>query len=207
MFGAALGGVVSLLVQDLDRRRLQQAAQLEFISNVLSDLKDVYDRVDRGRTLIRANRSAKTYGDQMGNFIEARVKLLNVVRALKSDERGNTIGTVETKVASMARYLKTLIGEFEQEYKDTSRLQSVYEARMKKAVEQAASTADGDPELPKNRPWETIASLPRITDFISPPDQSGPSSARVDSGYKRDFLDPLDAASSELREALRREFA
>ena len=58
-----MGGVVSLLIQDLDRRRLQQAAHLEFIANVLSDLKDVYDRVDRGRTLIRANRSAKTYGD------------------------------------------------------------------------------------------------------------------------------------------------
>src|SRR5712692_6371217 len=61
VFGALLGGVVTLLIADFDRRRVQRAAQLDFISNVLADLKSVYDRVDRGRTLIKAHQSARTY--------------------------------------------------------------------------------------------------------------------------------------------------
>jgi hypothetical protein len=149
LFGSVLGGVVSLLIADFDRRRLQRAAQLDFISNVLSDLKDVHDRVDRGRTYIRAHGSAKTYGDEMRNFVEARVKLLNVERALKFDERGFPIGKVEAKVHRMAEYLTALIGEFEQNYKDISRQQSLYEARMKKAgrtggvdVEQRLGTSE-----------------------------------------------------------------
>ena len=207
LFGALLGGVVSLLIADFDRRRLQRAAQLDFISNVLSDLKDVHDRVDRGRTLIRAHRSAKTYGDEMRNFIEARVKLLNVKRALTFDERGASIGTVDTKVACMEKYLRTLIGEFEQEYKNISRLQSLYEARMKKAIEQANSAKSEDPELPKNEPWGAIAALPFVTDFVAPLDGSGASSSSVDTNYRREFLAPLDEASSELRLALRKELA
>jgi hypothetical protein len=205
LFGSMLGGVVSLLVQDFDRRRLQRAAQLDFVSNVLSDLKDVYDSVDRGRTLIRAHRSARTYGDEMRNLIEARVKLLNVVRALKFDERGVSIGTVGTEVARMEQYLKSLIGEFEKQYKDISRLQSVYEARMKKAVQQADSIAQKDPELPRNEPWEAIAALPFVSDFIALPDDAGASRPGVDTDYNRDFLAPLDGASSELRTALRKE--
>ena len=60
MFGALLGGVVKLLFEDFDRRRAQRAAQMDFISRVLGDLKNVYDAVDRAKTLITARRSAKT---------------------------------------------------------------------------------------------------------------------------------------------------
>lgn len=207
LFGSALGGVVALLVQDIDRRRLQRAAQLDFISNVLSDLKDVHDRVDRGRTLIRAHRSAKTYGDEMRNFIEARVKLLNVERAIKFDERGDPIGNVEAKVSSMDEYLKLLIGEFEQKYKEISRMQSLYEARMKKAVELAASATGKKPELPKNEPWDAIAALPHVSDFIGPLDGSGTSSSSIRTNYNCSFLTPLDGASLELRAVLRSELA
>jgi hypothetical protein len=73
VFGSLLGGVVTLLIADFDRRRVRRAAQLDFIANVLSDLKGVHDQVNGGRTLIKANRSAKTYGEQMRGFIDARV--------------------------------------------------------------------------------------------------------------------------------------
>jgi hypothetical protein len=120
---------VTLIIADFDRRRVQRAAPLDFISNVLADLKGVYDRVDRGRTVIRSHQSAKTYGDEMRNFIEARVQLLNVVRALKFDERGVPIAGIHDNVVSMEQYLKTLIDEFEPNYKEISRSQSLYEAR------------------------------------------------------------------------------
>jgi hypothetical protein len=58
-FGSMLGGVVTLLIADFDRRRVKRASEIDFINNVLNDLKAVYDRVDRGRTLIKARRSAR----------------------------------------------------------------------------------------------------------------------------------------------------
>jgi hypothetical protein len=152
LFGSVLGGVVSLLIADFDRRRLQRAAQLDFISNV-------------------------------------------------------PIGKVEAKVHRMAEYLTALIGEFEQNYKHISRQQSLYEARMKKAVEQAVSTSNKDSELPKNEPWEAIAALRLVRDFIALPNCTGPASSGVAPNYKRDFLDPLDEASLELRDMLRKELA
>src|SRR5437899_3901184 len=91
LFGSLLGGVVTLLITDFDRRRVQRAARLDFIANVLTDLKGVHDQVDRGRTLIKAHQSAKTYGEEMRGFIEARVKLQNVERALRTDERRGPI--------------------------------------------------------------------------------------------------------------------
>ena len=47
LFGSLLGGIVTLLIAEFDRRRVQRAAQLDFIANVLTDLKDVHDQVDR----------------------------------------------------------------------------------------------------------------------------------------------------------------
>jgi hypothetical protein len=207
LFGALLGGIVTLLIADFDRRRVQRAAQLDFISNVLADLKGVYDRVDRGRTLIRAHQSAKTYGDEMRNFIEARVKLLNVVRALKFDERGAPITRIRANVAIMEEYLKTLIDEFEREYKEIARSQSLYEARMKQIIGEAVSASDAAPRLPKNEPWEAISTLPRVADFMDPLENGDANSLSTKSEYCRLFLLPLDEASSRLRAVLRAELA
>ena len=203
-FGALLGGVVTLLIADFDRRRLRRASQTDYISNVLADLKSVYDTVDRGRTLIRAHRSAKTYGDEMRNFIEARVKLLNVVRALQFDERADPIVAIRDLVSAMEQYLKRLIHEFEQHYKDISRSQSRYEAQMKQALEKPASAPDARTELPKNDPWDLIAALPSVADFIAPLEDASGAAA---SEYRTRFLTSLDDASSQLRTALHDQFA
>ena len=207
-FGALLGGVVTLLIAEFDRRRVLRAAQLDFISNVLADLKTVYDHVDRGRTLIQSHQSAKTYGDEMRNFIEARVKLRNVLRALNFDERGTPIiAAIRDRVASMEEYLTTLIDEFEEHYKRISRSQSLYEARMKKILEESAFSSDAEALLPKNRPWEAIAELPQVVDFILPLKDSTPLNPNPKSRYSRCFLEPLDLASQELRKALINEFS
>jgi uncharacterized protein YaaR (DUF327 family) len=218
-FGSLLGGVISLVIADFDRRRLQRAAQVQFISNVLSDLKSVYDSVDRGRTLLRAHQSAKTYGEVMKEFIAARVKLLMVLRALNFDERGRPIAEIHSEVKSMEKYLSKLIEEFEAQYKAVSRIQSVYEARMKLAVEaeaqrlqpKAGAPATGvdppadagpdDPALPANEPWIAIANYPHVKDFIGPL-----KAGETKSGYSEFFLDALDEASVLLRGALLEEF-
>ena len=202
-FGALLGGVVALLIADFDRRRLRRAAQLDFSSNVLADLKSVYDRVDRGRILIHAHKSAKTYGEEMRNFIEARVKLLNVVRALKSDERGASLDAILTSVDSMEQYLKALIEEYEQNYKEISQSQSLYELRMKHALEKSVAAPDVVATLPKNAPWDAIAGLTYVKDFMAPVEKCDPNTSSSASKYSCLFLHPLDDASKRLRRILR----
>ena len=205
-FGSLLGGVVSLLIADFDRRRVQRAAQLEFISNVLADLKGVYDRIDRGRTLISAHQSAKTYGDQMREFIDARVKLLTVLRALRFDERRSPILRVYAEVEKMESYVHLLTAEFEKHYKHISRSQSIYEARMKRALEGPNPVASAT-DLPENSPWDEIAALPDLKDFLRPVDDCKEEDASKSSKYCRSFLLPLDHASEILRQALDSELA
>lgn len=193
-FGALLGGIVNLLIADFDRRRVRRAADIDYILNILADLKAVYDRVDRGRTLIAAHQSAKTYGDEMRNFIEARVKLLQVLRALKFDERSSAVAAIRFEVDRMEGYLKLLVDEFQDKYKKISQSQSVYEARLKKALEQMSASEESRPALPPNTPWQMIQDLGRAHDFLQPVPE--------ESGYSREFLYPLDAASEKLRGAL-----
>ena len=197
MFGALLGGVVKLLFEDFDLRRAQRAAQMDFISRVLGDLKGVYDAVDRAKTLITARRSAKTYGEEMLNLIEARVALKNVKRALETDERKEPIASVLAHVEGMENYLSQLLREYEEQYKDVSLMQSIFEAQMKKALDPPpASDAIGG--LPQNVPWQRISSLPQLKDFLAVVDRAGTPASR----YRKEFLDSLDRASEILRAAL-----
>ena len=185
LFGSLLGGVVTLLIADFDRRRGQRAARRDFITNLLADLKAVHDQVDRGRMLIQAHKSAKTYGEQMREYIEARVKLRNVERALETDERAVPIQTVSGEVARMEQYLHGLLQEYEANYKDISLAQSIFEAKMKQILQGPQSLSVE--ALPENEPWNKIERLEHVLNAEE---------------YDRNFRRPLDDASRELRNAL-----
>ena len=202
LFGSLLGGIVTLLIANFDRRRVQRAAQLDFIANVLTDLKDVHDQVDRGRTLIKAHRSAKTYGEEMREFIQARVKLQNVVRALQTDERRKPILGVGEKVRLMEKYLRELLEEYEAEYKAVSLEQSIFEARLKRALEGLPSAERSVDTLPPNAPWGKLERLERLKDFLLPVPAPESGSGESASYYVQSFLQPLDSASEQLRAAL-----
>lgn len=194
-----------MFVADFDRWRVQRAARIEYITNILSELKAVYDQVDRGRTLVAAHRSAKTYGDEMRNFIQARVKLQQIVRALKIDDRGSAVAAIQSEVQSMEGYLKLLVDEFQRHYKDISLAQSVFEMRLKNALDHVPADESKELVLPKNSPWESIATLEHVRDFLKSVDDC--EKPRVEkSNYCLRFLTPLDAASSKLRGALSAEF-
>ena len=199
LFGALLGGIVTQLLTELDRRRLWRASEIEFITNILTSLKSAYDQVDRARTLISAHQSAKTYGEQMQKVIEARVTLLQVMRALKFDTRREPGIAALQHVEQMEAYLKGLVDEFEERYKDVSREQSVYEARMKAALT-APNTEARD--LPANTPWTRIVAQRRIRDFLHLFDGQERSTAGSRSDYEGIFIESLDLASSALRNAL-----
>ncbi|HWM92386.1 MAG TPA: hypothetical protein VN493_16595 [Thermoanaerobaculia bacterium] len=164
-----------------------------FVTNVLADLKSVYDRVARARLLIPAHKSVKTYGEQMRDLIEARVQLRNVTRALKLRPEGLD-EEIERCVRQMEEYLATLTTEFRDNYKALSDKQRGYEERAKEMVKRfAESDTDAEPpELP-GFVWESISRLKTLSDFIG----EGHS-------YKEKFDGPLDKASELLRKELAR---
>src|SRR5215813_4477732 len=133
LFGSMLGAVVQVLFNDLELTRVIRAARAEFISNVLADLKSVHDRVERARSLILAHQSAKTYGEEIRDLIEYRVKLHNVARAIQFDPRGEVLRNISENVQTIRSYLDVVVKEFESSYKEISRKQSQYESEMKAA--------------------------------------------------------------------------
>ena len=149
LFGGLLGGVLKVLLDEVvaAKRRREDAAG--FVVNVLADLKGVYDRVARARTLIPAHKSVKTYGDEMRDMIEARVQLRNVTRALERRAAGvdeAIRGEVTRRVNQMEQYLDTLTGEFRDNYKPLSDKQRGYEERAKAVLKRyAEATTEEEP--------------------------------------------------------------
>lgn len=197
LFGGFLGGMLKLLFDDVVAAKRVRDDAAGFVTNVLADLKSVYDRVARAKIVIPAHKSAKTYGIEMRDLIEARVQLRNVTRALERRADGVDEATrieVTRRVRQMEKYLETLTMEFRDNYKQLSDKQRGYEARaeaMVKAFAEQEEVAE-PPELPAVV-WNSISKLPKLADFIV----EGLS-------YKSDFEVPLDDASELLRKELAR---
>lgn len=208
LFGAILGGVAKLLLDNFELGRVQRGEQAQFVSNVLDDLKQVYDRVESARILLPAHKSAKTYGDEMRALIPAQVQLRNVKRALAKDSLAMeepSRKAVSQHIERMEVYLESLTHEFRDNYKRIADKQRAYEARVStqlKAEGQAAATS-GEGGFP-NEAWEDVTRLPRLADFIGlnsvPSGDQDP--AVLD--FQRDFVGPLDDATQCLRDELRR---
>lgn len=195
-FGGLLGGLVKLLLDDVVAAKRKREDAATFVTNVLADLKSVYDRVARARILIPAHKSVKTYGEEMRDLIEARVQLRNVTRALErraegvdEEARKEIIGLV----SKMGEYLETLTTEFRDHYKVLSDKQRGYEERAKVILKHFAEAEGAEPPKLPEFVWESIARLEKFADFIG----EGKT-------YQIDFEGPLDDASELLRSELAR---
>ena len=197
LFGGFLGGMLKVLLDEVvaAKRRREDAAG--FVTNVLADLKSVYDRVARAKILIPAHKSANRYNEEMLGLIDARVQLRNVTRALERRAEGvdETTRTEVTRlVKEMEKYLETLTSEFRDNYKPLSDKQRGYEARAESMVKAfAESKTETEPPALPDVVWKSISSLPLLKDFIA---KRGT--------YNADFEDPLDDASELLRRELAR---
>lgn len=107
----------------------------------------------------------------------------------------------------METYVHLLTAEFEKHYKDISCSQSIYEARLKHALESPLPTASTAAALPANFPWSELVELSHLKDFLRQVDNCGKDNASGASEYCRSFLLPLDRASNNLRKALDLELA
>jgi hypothetical protein len=210
-YGAILAGVVKLLLDEHDRQRVRRAEQAQFIVNVLADLKSVYDQVESARIVITAHQSALTYGKEMRGLIEARVKLLNVLRALATDPRlGDRLTKVREYVARMADYLERVVREFENQYKGISDAQRDHEARIEGLKQRLTKNHAAKMPAIENTPWTKIQALPAMQDLLGLSGAgAAPAVAAQAPGlcYLQCFVASLDAASALLREELRRTLA
>jgi hypothetical protein len=194
-----LGGLVKLVLDDVDRGRQQRGEQVQFLLTVLSDLKSVYDRAERSKVLIAAHQSAKTFGDEMRGLIDARTKLLSVSRSVKANQ---LIGESERNeldkhVTSMASYLTRLINEFRDHYISLSQMQRRYESAMDEYVKAAAVDPLKAVE-PKYDVWDKIIELQTQKDFLQKDEKN--------TSYYAQFLQPLDEASKVISNELKRVF-
>ena len=194
LFGGFLGGVLKLMLDEVVAANRRKDDAAGFVTRVLADLKGVYDRVARAKIVIPAHKSAKTYGEEMRDLIEARVQLLNVIRALKSHAEGVrevTRGEGVQLVGKMEEYLESLTTEFRDNYKELSDRQRGYEARAEVMVEAFAKEERGEPPAMPAFVWTSISRMKMLSDLIA----DGPA-------YTEEFEKPLDTASERLREEL-----
>lgn len=197
LFVGLLGGIVKLLFDESAKATRYRVEAADFTRNLLSDLKSVYDRVGRARILIAAHQSAKTYGSEMRDLIDARVKLRNVGRALMGGADGlsaEAATTLSEQVDSMERYLESLLKEFSTRYGRISEMQRAHESRVDARVKAFASSEDRELKEIENLPWQRITALPLLHDFL---DEEA-------TYYSAAFEEPLDRASAVLREELTR---
>ena len=199
VFGAFLGGVVKLLLEDVQRARERRVEQARFVTAVLADLKAVYDRVERVRVLIAAHRSALTYGEEMRDLIDSAVQLRNVIRAVDQGTSGileQHLGDLKLAVASMEAYVESLTREFRDNYKPIADKQRIYEGTFDHDLEERAG-----PELrpPENEAWREIEQLPMLREFLG----SWPADPDHPADYARDFEGALDLATWILRSELK----
>ena len=197
VFAGLLGGVVKLLLDESTKATQRREDAANFVRNLLADLKSVYDRVGRARILIAAHQSASTYGSEMRDLIDARVKLRNIARALIGGAAGlspQASATLGRDVKRMEQYLERLLEEFSDRYRGISELQSAYEKRVEARNKAFATSSDDEPGESPNLPWRRIVDLPLLRDFLE----------QKRGLYFSDFEAPLDDASAVLRGELSR---
>lgn len=202
IFGGLIGGIIAgllkILFDDFTLRQQKRRDDAAFMTNVLNDLKSVYDRVARVRIVIPAHQSALTYGQEMRDLIDARVTLRNVIRAL--DRRADVSSEdfrieINGFVNTMEKYLGELTDEFKVKYKGLSNEQRVYEEEVKAKLKEAGKLATADQVFPKEAVWKELQKLDKLMGLIKDGEESP---------YRANFESPLDKASGLLREELRR---
>lgn len=179
--------------QERHEMRQKEEARLQFIRNILADFKSVYDRVESCRLLVEAHRSAKTYGEQMRQLVGGVVTLHNIKRAL-DPEFPLLKEELSDPIHEMNGFLKKLLQEFRDNYREISELQAADEAWNKHQRDtlpaQGKEPADYNPV---SRAWAKIETLPELSALRSD-DRFGE--------YEKGFLVYLDRASATLRSLL-----
>jgi hypothetical protein len=189
---AIIGGIlVKILIEDYQKRKDRSIKKAEFLNELLNRLRKVFDQVDLSRILIKAHRSAKTYGEVMRDRImPAAVELYDIKRTLK-DNKGSHISTTQQDnlrvgIHYMLAYLKMLIAVYEADYPALSNLQYLHEKMKERVAKAGVDSIEVDLETLNDLPnafytqrqwikalvrlsrrlWKKIEALEYLRDFI-----------------------------------------
>lgn len=209
---SAGGWLLQVLLRNRELKRQREKEKLSFYRNVLSDLKSVYDKVEKARLLINAHQTAKTYGEQMRELIGGVVTLHNIKRAL-NPEFPKLEKELIPCIDAMSGFIKELLKEYANSYKLISILQEIDEKekeelkktileekdeikreKLKKSInEQLPTITDTDTDTAPITAWEKIKALPKLA-ILRDEDKH--------QDYKEKFLNHLDKASVIVRKKI-----
>ena len=207
-------GSLKIILDGVARKRQQRDELIGFVRNTLDDIKSVYDRVERARTLMMAHRSVKTYGDEMRDLINARVILLNVKRAytLKGpDLPGQFADNIVSLVEEMLEFLNPAVRDFTSKYRPLAARQRVREELVKKKLKEMKSE-ENEEKMAEDitskgnvlfRELVEDVNLEKLCPEMREADQSRAKKAgdSAELEYK-DFDQAVKSLSKELREGL-----
>ncbi|MEO1214276.1 MAG: hypothetical protein AAFY45_12165 [Bacteroidota bacterium] len=186
-----IGGLVQFLLKNRELRNQKKVEKITFYRNVLNDLKEVYDKVERARLLIEAHRTAKTYGEQMRELIGGVVNLHNIKRAL-NPEFPQLDEELRPSINAMNNFIKNLLNEYRDNYKHIAVLQQIDEEKKKNLIE--TEGAEEKPDISESDipsyAWERIKDLEALKVLRDDLEYDE---------YKNLFLSHLDSASAVLR--------
>lgn len=134
-----LTGALGVVVKQIDQRRSERDAW----HAVLNDLVAANQTVTLARVRLQAQRSAKTYQEQLAELMRARVELRRICAI------GIVIGEppLRDHVDAMREYLDALGSEYENGYLRVARQQRLDELWLNDQIK-AANTGTGAPALP-----------------------------------------------------------
>jgi hypothetical protein len=81
---AVIGGLVKFLFDQFAQARETRAKRDDFVTSVIAEVDDTRLRVETARLLIRAQRTAKAYDEQMHDLIEASTRIEHLRRRVEA---------------------------------------------------------------------------------------------------------------------------
>jgi hypothetical protein len=192
--GLLLTVVVAMLVEGHRQRSVRQASDRELRRAVIAQLRNVHDQVKAAALLIKAHRSARTYGEQMRRLIEVRVHLLDARRTVVAEPRSfeGEDKVLISLIDAAAGYLANLTTEYEGQYLRVSKVQ-LFSHEWDVAQARKAATSDKPPK-PEEMQASTVAwaeltgkGFPRLRILCE-------SSTEAADTHEREFSKPLGRA-------------
>lgn len=179
-----LGGFIKLIFDENVKRSAEIARKRDLRHQLLNRLRKVFDDVDSARLLIRAHKSAKTYGEQIREKVIVAIPVLYDVKRSLADSTDlftkDTTDHLRLSLHYMIAYLSAITDEYATGYLDISNTQFFQEAvkeKTKKVFQEALPPNLKDlntiryqdlvePDVP-GFAWKKISELVAFSDFDS----------------------------------------
>ncbi|MDF2188099.1 hypothetical protein [Paraflavitalea sp. CAU 1676] len=177
-----IGGLVKFFVDSYQEEGRKYTRRKEFRRDLLTRLRGTFDAVDASRLLIKAHRSAKTYGERVReNILPSITTLYDIKRSLVDSQNSvdhHMLAKLRVSLHYMIAYLTALGNEYEEQYRDISNSQFFQEAVQQKQKELfigRLSTSEQGLQLRPDTPippapdfaWKKLVQLPYLHDFLS----------------------------------------